>query len=41
MAVDLGPHLGSLDINPQFVLPQGRGVVAADALIKPRPPAVR
>jgi acyl-CoA synthetase (NDP forming) len=41
MAVDLGPHLGSLDINPLFVLPQGRGVVAADALIKPRPPAAR
>jgi len=35
-ALDLGPHLAELDINPLFVLPAGRGVKAGDALIKPR-----
>ena len=36
MALDLKAHLAELDINPLFVLPAGRGVKAADALIKPR-----
>jgi acyl-CoA synthetase (NDP forming) len=36
LALDLSPHLAELDINPLFVLPQGRGVKAGDALIKPR-----
>jgi acyl-CoA synthetase (NDP forming) len=36
MAVDLQDHLAELDVNPLFVLPQGRGVKAGDALIKPR-----
>jgi len=36
MAVDLKDHLAELDINPLFVLPEGRGVKAGDALIKPR-----
>jgi acyl-CoA synthetase (NDP forming) len=37
LALDLSAHLAELDINPLFVLPQGRGVKAGDALIKPRP----
>jgi len=32
--VDLKDHVGELDINPLFVFPQGKGVKAADALIK-------
>ncbi len=36
MAVDLKGELAELDINPLFVLPAGRGVIAGDALIKPR-----
>lgn len=36
LALDLEPHLAELDVNPLFVLPQGKGVRAADALIKPR-----
>ena len=35
LAVDLEDRVAELDINPLFVLDQGRGVVAADALIKP------
>jgi acyl-CoA synthetase (NDP forming) len=35
MAVDLEHHMAELDINPLFVLPEGHGVKAADALIKP------
>ena len=34
LAVDLKDHIAELDINPLFVFPQGRGVKAADALIK-------
>ncbi|HXF66083.1 MAG TPA: acetate--CoA ligase family protein [Burkholderiales bacterium] len=34
LAVDLEPHLAELDINPLFVLAEGKGVKAADALIK-------
>ena len=34
LAVDLKDHVGELDINPLFVFPQGKGVKAADALIK-------
>ncbi len=34
MAVDLENCMAELDINPLFVLPQGRGVKAGDALIK-------
>ena len=39
LAVDLKDSLGELDINPLFVFPKGRGVKAADALIKPKQPA--
>ncbi len=35
-AVDLQNELAELDINPLFVMEQGRGVIAADALIKPK-----
>jgi acyl-CoA synthetase (NDP forming) len=35
MAVDLEHHIAELDINPLFVLPEGHGVKAGDALIKP------
>jgi acetyltransferase len=35
LAVDLRADLAELDINPLFVMEKGRGVVAADALIKP------
>jgi hypothetical protein len=33
MGAALAPRLKELDINPVFVGPMGRGVVAADALI--------
>ena len=33
MAAALGPRLKELDINPVFVGPTGKGVVAADALV--------
>ncbi len=33
MAVALGPDLDQLDINPLIVLPEGRGVKVADALV--------
>ena len=36
LAVDLEGDLGELDINPLFVMERGRGVKAADALIRPR-----
>jgi len=36
LAVDLKDRVGELDINPLFVFPEGRGVKAADALIKPK-----
>jgi acetate---CoA ligase (ADP-forming) len=36
LAIDLREQLAELDINPLFVLPQGQGVRAGDALIKPR-----
>ena len=36
LAVDLKDDLAELDINPLFVMEQGKGVVAADALIKPK-----
>ncbi|MGQ0522962.1 MAG: acetate--CoA ligase family protein [Betaproteobacteria bacterium] len=36
LAVDLEGHLAELDINPLFVMEKGRGVKAADALIRPR-----
>ena len=35
LAVDLKDHIGELDINPLFVFAEGRGVKAADALIRP------
>lgn len=35
MAVQLGDDLQAVDINPVLVLPEGRGVVAADALVIP------
>jgi acyl-CoA synthetase (NDP forming) len=36
LAVDLKEHLAELDINPLFVMEKGKGVVAADALIRPK-----
>ena len=36
LAIDLQDDLAELDINPLFVMEQGKGVVAADALIKPK-----
>lgn len=36
LAVDLGDRVAELDINPLFVLPNGRGVLAGDALVKLR-----
>jgi len=33
LALDLGPHLRALDINPLVVLRQGKGALAADALL--------
>jgi succinyl-CoA synthetase beta subunit len=36
LAIDLREQLAELDINPLFVLPQGQGVRAGDALIKPK-----
>lgn len=33
LAVELGDRIVELDVNPLFVLPRGRGVVAADALV--------
>ena len=35
LAVDLKDNIGELDINPLFVFAEGKGVKAADALIKP------
>ncbi len=35
LAIDLKNHVAELDINPLFVFPQGKGVKAGDALIKP------
>ncbi len=34
LAIDLRGTLAELDINPLFVLPQGQGVRAGDALIR-------
>jgi len=36
LAVDLKDHVAELDINPLFVFEQGKGVKAADALIRPK-----
>lgn len=33
LASAMGRELQALDINPLLVLPEGRGVVAADALV--------
>jgi acetyltransferase len=35
LAIDLKDYVGELDINPLFVFAEGRGVKAADALIRP------
>ena len=35
-AVDLKDCFAELDVNPLFVFEKGRGVMAADALIKPK-----
>jgi acetyltransferase len=37
LALDLEDRVAALEINPLFVFPAGRGVVAAEALIKLRP----
>jgi acyl-CoA synthetase (NDP forming) len=34
LAIDLKDHISELDVNPLFVFPAGRGVKAADALIR-------
>lgn len=36
LAIDLHEELSELDVNPLFVLPEGRGARAGDALIRPR-----
>ncbi len=36
LAIDLKDEVAEIDINPLFVLPAGKGVVAGDALIKPK-----
>ena len=36
LAIDLKDSISELDVNPLFVLPAGRGVKAADALIRPQ-----
>ena len=36
LALDLKDHIGELDINPLFVFAEGKGVKAADALIRPK-----
>ncbi|HEY7199971.1 MAG TPA: SDR family NAD(P)-dependent oxidoreductase, partial [Candidatus Dormibacteraeota bacterium] len=33
LALDLGPRLSELDVNPLLVLPEGQGALAADALM--------
>jgi acyl-CoA synthetase (NDP forming) len=33
LALDLQPYVSEIDVNPLMVLPEGRGVVAADALV--------
>jgi acyl-CoA synthetase (NDP forming) len=35
LAIDLSSELAELDINPLFVMPEGRGVIVGDALIRP------
>jgi acyl-CoA synthetase (NDP forming) len=35
LAIDLKDYISELDVNPLFVFPAGRGVKAADALIRP------
>jgi len=35
LALDLADGVGEIDVNPLFVFAQGRGVKAADALVKP------
>jgi acyl-CoA synthetase (NDP forming) len=37
MAVSLGDRLAEAEINPLFVLPQGRGVLAADGVVVVKP----
>ena len=36
LACEAGDEIGELDVNPLLVLPEGRGVVAVDALVIPR-----
>ena len=36
LALDLRDRVAEIDINPLFVFPNGKGVKAGDALIRPR-----
>jgi len=38
LALDLEPHISEIHINPLMVLSEGRGAVAADALVVLRKP---
>jgi hypothetical protein len=40
MAASLGDRLGEAEINPLFVLPEGKGVRAADGVVVLRGPAL-
>ena len=41
LAVDLGDEIAELDVNPLFVFPEGSGIMAADALVRPRAASAR
>jgi hypothetical protein len=38
LALELGDHLETLDVNPLLVRPTGQGALALDALVVLRPP---
>jgi hypothetical protein len=41
MALQLGPRLSAVDINPLFVLPEGEGARAGDALVLTKAPTTQ